>query len=1360
MQKFFKSFFLVAILAISAIADAQQVCWSVSDTENKAYKFFLETGQTIGSVSNLPIDPEAGTLNLEGDSLWILHNDDLWVIDLDATRPSAVLVNDDFDGAGLDGDDGTKDFTDYDAMTVDMNNRLWVASKSSFGALVVINPKTGNVITDFFGSGKDYIEVGLPSGGSFDCMAMDPFTGDLYANLNDGGGSTGDILYKINTSTGDTTRVAKFANTDFEGMGFDGSGNLWATTGSNAANSGDNNGFWEINLADATATRKHNNPGSDTETCDCVIGNPFSANEITGYVFKDADVDTTFDDGEEYSGVKVWLYQDINWNGKYDSATDALMDSTISSSNGYYYFRFPYNGGTEYYLTFSDESIISAGTEFTTDNIEVASFSSSGNSDANNNFGFINHASADQLCYTIADNDDVVYEYRLNSISTTIRSVSTPTAPEASTYNLAGDTLFILNGDDISFIDMNATTLTNVSLKTNFDGTLSGINGAKTFADFDAMSVDMQGRLWAASEGSDANLVVINSKTGDVIEDFFGTNRDYLPIPRKSGYLIDAMAIDPITNDLFATINTGNGNANEDGLYKINQYTGDTTYIGTFEYGDVEGMGFDALGRLLVTTGNSSSPASGDDQLWLVDINDASMTSLGNNPGADAETCDCIIGTIGGANEISGYVFWDANADTIFNQTGDTSHRDYTIYLYKDVDHDGIIDAGIDLIIDSVRTNSNGYYSFRRAFILEKQSYLTVSKESDLPSGNFYSTDNIESATFTSAGNVDTDNNFGHRFTGNIISGYVFYDEDRDTLYNAAGTDTSHSGYTVYLYNDVDGDGNIDAGVDLVIQTTTTNQDGFYSFLETYESGTENYIIQSSASQLPYGTKYSTDNIETAQFDTVGQTDENNNFGYELDSSAINIITGTVFGDENEDTIHDASERKLSGFDINLYHDLDFDGKYSQGDALLNTETTDQNGFYKFIVPYYPMTYTVRYYISDDDDDAEQNDGGNNELDSDDLDIGERTVGLRFDGVDIPKNATINTAYIAFYAVDDNSDAETDIYGYDSDNPSHFTSSELDGLTKTSATVNWDINQAWDIDTYEITPDLKAIVQELVNRSDWDALDAMAFIFAEGSGNHEAVSHNSDPTKAPYIEISYTIPNYNYFVMMIDSTDKPAGSNLTTDYIENARFNTAGNVDSLNDYGLWGGESLPVEWLSFTADKFGKDVLLKWITATELNNDKFVVQRSNDGITFEKIGEVTGNGSSNAISYYEFIDYTPKMGHNYYRLLQIDFDNSINQSEVRVVTFEQLEIQKMQVYPNPSAYLNPTLRLNHIAGVRFAEISVYSMDGKLLVAQEADVSQLSSGYPLNTEHLIPGNYLIRLRTNNASHSIKFIKLLE
>lgn len=94
---------------------------------------------------------------------------------------------------------------------------------------------------------------------------------------------------------------------------------------------------------------------------------------------------------------------------------------------------------------------------------------------------------------------------------------------------------------------------------------------------------------------------------------------------------------------------------------------------------------------------------------------------------------------------------------------------------------------------------------------------------------------------------------------------------------------------------------------------------------------------------------------------------------------------------------------------------------------------------------------------------------------------------------------------------------------------------------------------------------------------------------------------------------------------------------------------------------------LPIELISFELLLNQNFVEIKWITASEINNDYFTIKRSKNGFIWETIGTVNGSGTTNEVNQYSLIDYNPYNGVNYYKLKQTDFDGQFEIFEPKVI---------------------------------------------------------------------------------------------
>jgi len=98
--------------------------------------------------------------------------------------------------------------------------------------------------------------------------------------------------------------------------------------------------------------------------------------------------------------------------------------------------------------------------------------------------------------------------------------------------------------------------------------------------------------------------------------------------------------------------------------------------------------------------------------------------------------------------------------------------------------------------------------------------------------------------------------------------------------------------------------------------------------------------------------------------------------------------------------------------------------------------------------------------------------------------------------------------------------------------------------------------------------------------------------------------------------------------------------------------------------------ALPIELLSFNAKAEGTKCFLNWETASEINSDYFIVQKSIDGKNFEETGRVKAAGNSTETRNYSFVDRSTVKGIVYYRLCEVDFDGTKTESEIIPVSFD------------------------------------------------------------------------------------------
>ena len=199
-------------------------------------------------------------------------------------------------------------------------------------------------------------------------------------------------------------------------------------------------------------------------------------------------------------------------------------------------------------------------------------------------------------------------------------------------------------------------------------------------------------------------------------------------------------------------------------------------------------------------------------------------------------------------------------------------------------------------------------------------------------------------------------------------------------------------------------------------------------------------------------------------------------------------------------------------------------------------------------------------------------------------------------------------------------------------------------------------------------------------------------------------------------------------------------------------FPTEMEVDYVRVWQKPGVAILPIKLTSFTGKILGKRIQTQWTTAAEINNDKFEIQKSNDGKSFLTIGLLKGAGSSNIQNNYSFIDENPLAGTNYYRLKQFDFDGTTAYSDVIAV---KSNISETTLSINVSTtLLNVQIVSSNSSG---AKLYLFDVNGIELIEQDIYLTQGINVLNIN-KILSSGIYFFKLLHNGKVITKKFVVL--
>ena len=264
------------------------------------------------------------------------------------------------------------------------------------------------------------------------------------------------------------------------------------------------------------------------------------------------------------------------------------------------------------------------------------------------------------------------------------------------------------------------------------------------------------------------------------------------------------------------------------------------------------------------------------------------------------------------------------------------------------------------------------------------------------------------------------------------------------------------------------------------------------------------------------------------------------------------------------------------------------------------------------------------------------------------------------------------------------------------------------------------------------------------------------------------------PTVLTFVYDSSVPAVYAYLNGVLTITQPQAGTlNLTgTDAMKIGAYGTSAGMpagslmdefrfydralDAAEVAATWNITVVPVELTSFTAFAAGNDVQLAWVTATELNNSGFSIERKFAGSEYSAVGFVPGFGTTSETKSFSFIDQNLISSVYTYRLKQIDFDGTFTYSnEVEVNIIAPTEYSLNQNYPNP---FNPSTKITFSLAadskVTLKIIDAIGQEIATLINQDLTAGVHDINF--NASELNSGVYFYRLEAGNFVETKKMV----
>ncbi len=259
-------------------------------------------------------------------------------------------------------------------------------------------------------------------------------------------------------------------------------------------------------------------------------------------------------------------------------------------------------------------------------------------------------------------------------------------------------------------------------------------------------------------------------------------------------------------------------------------------------------------------------------------------------------------------------------------------------------------------------------------------------------------------------------------------------------------------------------------------------------------------------------------------------------------------------------------------------------------------------------------------------------------------------------------------------------------------------------------------------------------VNTIIDLSGLSGSQSIRFRFASNSGTQSCTTNGPGPGTACE---GWYLDDFKLFDLK--NLTNTANATSSEGYAE------SGDVGQVGTMYFQPG-ALPVEMTWFNAESQNRKILLRWTTASELNNAGFELQRRSElETTFSKIAWIDGAGNSQLTNNYQFFDETalPSTAY-YYRLKQVDFDGRENFSDV-VFAIIYAEEQTIHIFPNPASQAislkwgqPPATDIN---------VDFFDLTGKLFSSKK-----YTAGYMYYTVDIsdLPANiYLLKITTGRA-----------
>ncbi len=197
---------------------------------------------------------------------------------------------------------------------------------------------------------------------------------------------------------------------------------------------------------------------------------------------------------------------------------------------------------------------------------------------------------------------------------------------------------------------------------------------------------------------------------------------------------------------------------------------------------------------------------------------------------------------------------------------------------------------------------------------------------------------------------------------------------------------------------------------------------------------------------------------------------------------------------------------------------------------------------------------------------------------------------------------------------------------------------------------------------------------------------------------------------------------------------------------------TSGGAFNMGTIFKYTSAPLPIKLISYTAQCINNTAELKWITATETNNDYFTIERSGNGVDYTILSIIKGTGNSNQIISYKWTDNSPLMGMNYYRLKQTDYNGNFEYLGLISLKTRTIKNDNIMIYPTITE-TNITIENSAFSEGLGCMVTIYNSDGRLVRQQLMQKEKMV----IDISCFKKGIYLVNISNSKDFKTFKLIK---